>query len=377
VWLSKAGPPPQPHAPERGGDRVADHLVLDAVRRLEVVAVLTIVFQLATWLTVNLLQGTLVEEFTTGLEWGFPVGVMAASLGVALLGSGGMGEVWRASHRMLARPAAIKLIHPKVLGEDRATAAARFAREAQAIASLESPNTVALYDFGATPDGTLYYAMELLDGVDLEDLVRQHGPLPAERVAYLLRQACASLAEAHGRRIIHRDVKPANIYVCRRAREHDVVKLLDFGLVKRLAPELGLADVRLTHGDGIAGTPGYLAPEIVMGDVDDERADLYALGCVAFWLLTGRLVFETLTTAALLVAHAREAPRPPSALAPFAVPEALDRLVLDCLAKDPARRPQSAEAIADRLASLPFVRPWTPAAAAEWWEANRPLAQRP
>jgi eukaryotic-like serine/threonine-protein kinase len=214
--------------------------------------------------------------------------------------------------------------------------------------------------------------MELLDGVDLEELVRQHGPLPAERVAYLLRQACASLAEAHGRGIIHRDIKPANIYVCRRAMEHDVVKLLDFGLVKRLAPDPAVADTGLTHGEGIGGTPGYLAPEAVLGDVVDQRADLYALGCVAFWLLTGRPVFETLTTAALIVAHVREAPRRPSTLAPFAVPEALDQLVLDCLAKDPAGRPQSAETVADRLAALPFVRPWTPAAAAQWWETNWP-----
>jgi len=195
-------------------------------------------------------------------------------------------------------------------------------------------------------------------------------------VAYLLRQACASLAEAHARGIMHRDIKPANIYVCRRAMEHDVVKLLDFGLVRQLAPDLAPADARLTLGEGIAGTPAYIAPEIIVGEVVDERADLYALGCVAFWLLTGRLVFEAITAGGLLVAHAREAPRRPSTLAPFAVPEALDRLVLDCLAKDPAWRPESAETIAERLAALPFLRPWTPSAAAQWWETNRPPVGR-
>ncbi len=192
----------------------------------------------------------------------------------ALLGRGGMGEVWRASHRTLARPAAIKLIRPESLGDNRSIASARFEREAQAIASLQSPNTVALYDFGSTQDGTLFYVMELLDGVDLEELVQQHGPLPPERVTYILRQACASLAEAHARAIIHRDIKPANIYLCRRALEHDVVKILDFGLVRRLASDPAGAHARVTHPDLVAGTPAYLPPEITMGGVVDGRADL-------------------------------------------------------------------------------------------------------
>jgi serine/threonine-protein kinase len=283
-----------------------------------------------------------------------------------------MGEVWRASHRTLARPAAIKLIRPEALGDDPAVATARFEREAQAIASLQSPNTVALYDFGATPDGTLYYVMELLDGVDLERLVRDHGPLPPERVIHILRQVCASLAEAHARDIIHRDIKPANIYLCRRALEHDVVKVLDFGLVKRLAPEAA-ADVQLTHPEIVAGTPAYLAPEIVTGGVVDGRADLYALGCVAFWLLTGRLVFQGATAAALIIAHAREAPPRPGSL--VEVPEALDRIVLDCLAKDPAGRPANAEALSEQLAAVPLARPWTPAAAAGWWSGQAPLSR--
>jgi eukaryotic-like serine/threonine-protein kinase len=292
----------------------------------------------------------------------------------ALLSQGGMAEVWRASHRRLARPAAVKLIRPESLGDQPGIAGARLEREAQAIASLQSPNTVELYDFGSTPEGTLFYVMELLDGVDLEELVRQHGPLPAERVTYILHQACASLAEAHARSIIHQDIKPANIYLCRRGLEHDVVKILDFGLARRLAFDTSAAEAVVTRPDLIAGTPGYLAPEIIMDGVADGRGDLYALGCVAFWLLTGRLVFEAATVGALLVAHARDAPLRPSALAAFAVPEALDRLVLDCLEKDPSARPQSADVLAERLAAILFPRPWTPAAAAQWWATNRPPA---
>jgi serine/threonine-protein kinase len=290
-----------------------------------------------------------------------------------LLGRGGMGEVWRASHRTLARPAAIKLIRPESLGGDPSIAGAQFEREAQAIASLESPNTVALYDFGSTPEGTLFYVMELLDGVDLEELVRQHGPLPAERVVHILRQACASLAEAHARAIIHRDIKPANIYLCRRALEHDVVKILDFGLVRRLASDMAATEAVVTHPELIAGTPAYLAPEVAMDGVVDGRGDLYALGCVAFWLLTGRPVFQSATVAGMLVAHARDVPPRPSSVASFPVPEPLDRLVLECLAKDPTARPESAVLLAERLAAVSLARPWTAAAAAEWWATHRPM----
>jgi serine/threonine-protein kinase len=289
----------------------------------------------------------------------------------ALLGRGGMGEVWRASHRTLARPAAIKLIRPEALGGDPGVARARFEREAQAIASLESPYTVALYDYGSTQEGTLFYVMELLDGVDLQELVRRHGPLPAERVSHILRQACASLAEAHARAIVHRDIKPANMYLCRRALEHDVVKVLDFGLVRRLT-DAPAADAVVTQPNLITGTPAYLAPEVTMNGTVDQRADLYALGCVAFWLLTGRLVFEAATLPAMLMAHAQSVPPRPSSLAAFPVPEALDQLVLDCLEKDPAARPPSAEAIGERLAAIPYARLWSSEAAAQWWAKFRP-----
>jgi len=502
-------------------DQVADHLRRQAVRRLELVAWLTFTLQLVVWLLINLVQGSLAEEFSSPLEWAFPIGVVIASGGVilltrrypdrtdtlvrlglvyqvvvslgiaagsylgafegmpgdeitfdrvgltfvgpwmlvfsvlvpavprealiallvsamavpliylaqvpahlapaipassfglifvlpylvvavmayiaarvinqlgvevrqayelgsyrleALLGRGGMGEVWRASHHMLARPAAIKLIRPENLGEQQGLATARFEREAQAIASLQSPNTVALYDFGSTPAGTLFYVMELLDGIDLEELVRQHGPLPPERVVHILRQACASLAEAHARGIMHRDIKPANIYLCRRALEYDVVKVLDFGLVRRLAAPTPTPDVggQLTQPDLVPGTPAYLAPELIFGEEVDARADIYALGCVGFWLLTGRLVFPAKTEAAMLVAHAQSPAPAPGSLSPAALPESLDRLILDCLAKDPALRPQNAEVLAGRLAAIHFAQPWSAATAAEWWAANRP-----
>ncbi|MDH3495546.1 MAG: serine/threonine protein kinase [Gemmatimonadota bacterium] len=297
-----------------------------------------------------------------------------------LLGRGGMGEVWRASHHTLARPAAIKLVRRDALGADPAAAdlaAARFEREAQAIASLQSPHTIELYDFGTTADGTLYYVMELLDGIDLEELVRRFGPMPPERVVHVLRQACESLEEAHARGVIHRDIKPANIYLCRRALEHDVVKVLDFGLVRHLARPDG-AEGRLTRAEVVAGTPAYLAPELALGVDDvDGRADLYALGCVGFWLLTGRPVFEAPTAPALIVAHAREQPPRPSTYTELAVPPELDQIVLDCLAKDPSDRPQTAARLAARLDAVPVEHPWTQERAVAWWTAHRSQEGQP
>jgi serine/threonine-protein kinase len=194
-----------------------------------------------------------------------------------------MGEVWRARHRFLARPAAVKLIRPETLGggdEDRALVALRrFEREAQAIAGLRSPNTIQIYDFGVADDGTFFYVMELLDGLDLETLVERHGPLPQERVVELLLQVCDSLSEAHEQGLLHRDIKPANIFVCRYGHRFDVVKVLDFGLVRTLG---NADDARLTREGTLAGTPAYIAPEQAMGDTVDHRADLYSLGCVAF-----------------------------------------------------------------------------------------------
>jgi serine/threonine-protein kinase len=293
-----------------------------------------------------------------------------------LLGRGGMGEVWRASHRMLARPAAIKLIRRDTLDRDpalAATAVDRFEREAQVIASLQSPHTVELYDFGITDDGSLFYVMELLEGVNLEVLVRKFGPLPPERVVYLLRQACSSLAEAHHRGLVHRDIKPANIYLCHRAMEYDVVKVLDFGIVKKAVTGNDPAARVLTAGNDIAGTPDFMPPEIAMGAANiDGRADLYALGCVAFWLLTGRSVFEEVTPMAAIIAHVQKQPIPPSTATEFEVPAALDQIILDCLAKDPEARPVNAEALSSRLAAISFARPWTEQSAVRWWDAYRP-----
>ena len=208
---------------------------------------------------------------------------------VEKLGAGGMGEVWSANHRFLARPAAIKLIRSEALGstaESRGRAVARFEREAQAIAQLESPHTVRLYDFGVADDGAFYYVMELLRGMDLRRVVTAHGPMPPERVVHILRQACASLTEAHDAGLVHRDIKPANLFLGPRAGEHDVVRVVDFGLVKQ-REEKPAADIDLTQEGRIQGTPSTLAPEAVTGGPIDARADLYALGCVAFYLLTG------------------------------------------------------------------------------------------
>ena len=212
---------------------------------------------------------------------------------VNLIGRGGMGEVWYATHRMLARPAAIKLIKPEILGgsTDNATASIirRFQREAEAASGLQSPHTIRLYDFGQTRVGTFYFVMELLEGLDLETLVRRHGPQPAERVVYLLRQVCHSLGEAHERGLVHRDVKPANIYTCRLGREYDFVKVLDFGLVKYDQDETILDTIK--SADVTTGTPAYMAPEMFDGEAGNEATDIYALGVTMFRAFTGEFPY--------------------------------------------------------------------------------------
>jgi len=296
---------------------------------------------------------------------------------VERLGKGGMGEVWRARHRLLARPAAIKLIRPEVLGaKDPATREMllrRFEREAQATALMRSSHTMELYDFGMTDDGTFYYVMELLDGFDLDELVERFGPLPAERAVHLLRQICASLAEAHEAGLIHRDVKPANLYACRYGREVDFIKVLDFGLVKQgRAPEEN-AD-QLTAADmSPGGTPAFMSPEQALGDGEvDGRSDIYALGCVAYWLLTGSLVFKGTTPMETIVLHVNREPELPSRRTTRAIPADLEEIVLACLAKDPADRPQTADELAMRLGSVRVGEEWTPLRAKEWWDENRP-----
>jgi serine/threonine-protein kinase len=291
-----------------------------------------------------------------------------------LLGRGGMGEVYHATHRMLARPAAIKLIRPEVIGGNDPAAAqlavTRFRREAEAAASLRSPHTVELYDFGVTDDQALYFVMELLEGLDLESLVRRHGPLPAGRVVHILRQVCASLAEAHVCGLVHRDIKPANIHVGRVGLVYDFVKVLDFGLVKPITDST-LEHSLATQAGLVIGTPGYMAPEIALSARVDGRADLYSLGCVAYYLLSGRQVFEGDTVMQVFAQHLQTAPTPPSERGPSAVPPDLDQLVLSCLAKKPEDRPQTAAELDQRLA-VADVEPWTESDARQWWAVTRP-----
>ncbi|HKT61039.1 MAG TPA: serine/threonine-protein kinase [Gemmatimonadales bacterium] len=292
---------------------------------------------------------------------------------VQLIGRGGMGEVWHATHRMLARPAAIKLIKPEILGgsTDNATAAIirRFHREAEAASALQSPHTIRLYDFGQTRAGTFYFVMELLEGLDLETLVRRHGPQPPERVVYLLRQVCHSLAEAHERGLVHRDVKPANIYTCRLGREYDFVKVLDFGLVKYDEDETILDTIK--SADVTTGTPAYMAPEMASGaDPVDRRADLYALGCVGYWLLTGQMVFEAESALKMLIQHIQAIPVPPSIRTGRPVPLDLEHVIMRCLEKDPTRRPQTADDLRAELEQVALAQPWDQARARAWWSTN-------
>jgi eukaryotic-like serine/threonine-protein kinase len=277
-----------------------------------------------------------------------------------LLGRGGMGEVYLATHRMLARPAAIKLIRPEVLaGEDGAKAqhaTARFRREAEAAARLKSPHTVQLYDFGVTDEGRLYLVMELLEGRDLDSLVRRDGPLTAARVVHILRQVCESLEEAHDAGLVHRDIKPANIHLGRVGREPDFVKVLDFGLVKSIEGGKG-EDPLATIAGMTLGTPAYMAPEMVGSETIDGRADLYSLGCVAYFLLTGQLVFQGDTAIQTMFMHIQQEPVPPSQRTENPIPPALERLILTCLAKQPDDRPASAADLAAGLAATRLPAP--------------------
>jgi serine/threonine-protein kinase len=293
---------------------------------------------------------------------------------VELLGRGGMGEVWRAQHQLLARDAAIKLIRPEMLGAgsgvEARTALRRFEREAQATAALSSPHTIRVFDFGVTEEGTFYYVMELLAGRDLESLVREFGPVPAERAIYLLRQACHSLADAHARGLVHRDIKPANIYVCRMGLEYDFIKVLDFGLVK-VAGKSSLQDTMLTSAQTTTGTPAFMAPEVILGQSDvDRRADVYALGCVAYYLLTGQLVFDADTPIKMLMHHVQTPPVPPSQRTELRIPRALDDLVMACLEKNPDNRPQDAGLLFEMACHCSVDRAWDNGAARRWWETH-------
>ncbi len=290
------------------------------------------------------------------------------------IGRGGMGEVYRAEHKLLARQAAIKLIRPEMLGARDPDAArvmvTRFKREAQAAAALRSPHTIELYDFGTSQDGAFYYVMELLDGIDLDTLVQRFGPLPADRVVHFMRQACLSLAEAHTQGLVHRDIKPSNLLTTRMGVEVDFIKVLDFGLVKA---RHGREDTLLTQPQVATGTPAYMAPEVAMGETDiDGRADLYSLGCVMYWLLTGQLVFERDVPLAMLHAHVSEPPVPPSQRTEVGIPAELEAVVLACLAKKPEDRPRDAFALEDALARVPSTEAWNTDRARQWWDTHLP-----
>lgn len=295
------------------------------------------------------------------------------------IGQGGMGDVHIAEHRLLARQSAIKLIRPDLLarGQSRRVALERFRREAAAAALLRSPHTIALYDYGSTPDGAFYYAMEYLDGVSFEDLVTRFGPLPAGRAIFLMTQACASIAEAHSRNLIHRDIKPSNIFTTRQGLETDFVKVLDFGLVKF---DRGASDrpATITAPEIATGTPAFMAPEAALGEKSaDHRTDIYSLGCVLYWLLTGNLVFEGDSPLKVMTRHISDPPAPPSRRTELPVPPALDELVLACLAKRPEDRPATALELAERLAGIEVPEPWSVKQARRWWDTHLPESKQP
>jgi len=280
-----------------------------------------------------------------------------------LLGAGGMGEVRLAEHLLLKRPCAIKVIHPNRASDP--TALARFEREVRAAAELTHPNTIAIYDYGRAEDGSFYYVMEYLPGLTLAELVELHGALPPERVIYLIRQVCGALAEAHARGLIHRDVKPGNIIVTERGGAFDFVKLLDFGLVKP-APDPAVAR-HVTQENTVAGSPLFMSPDqSVSGLVLDSRSDLYSLGAVTYFLLTGQPPFSGRSPMEVIVAHARDPVRPPSQLN-AAVPKALEDVVVRCLAKEAKDRFQSASELDRALACCESADCWTHERAANWW----------
>jgi len=286
------------------------------------------------------------------------------------LGKGGMGEVWLARHALLARPSAVKLIRQEALQGDssaRKTLEERFQREAQTTSQLRSPHTVELYDFGATEDGDFYYVMEYLNGVDLDSLVTKYGPVEPARAVFLLCQACMSLGEAHSAGLIHRDVKPANLFACRLGPHFDFLKLLDFGIVRTT----GDAGQSVTSAGQLKGTPTCLSPEVAQGEEAGFESDIYGLGCVAYWLLSGKHVFESPNVIALLMQHASQPPKPLSEHRPN-IPGELDELLLSCLAKNPADRPGSAFELGKRLASISVGDFWDNDRAEAWWNENTP-----
>jgi tRNA A-37 threonylcarbamoyl transferase component Bud32 len=287
------------------------------------------------------------------------------------LGEGGMGEVWRARHRALKRPAAIKRVRPEALGRDLEGARARFEREARATARLQSVHSVQLFDFGVSDDGAFYYAMELLDGLDLGAVVERWGPLPPARAVRVLAQVCHALVDAHAIGLIHRDIKPQNVLLCRLGPDLDFVKVVDFGLARDLGEDA--LERYATREGQTPGTPAFMAPELALGDdAIGPAADIYMVGTLGYWLLSGRLVFEAPTAMAMVAAHLHAAPPRLSTRTELEIPEGLDALLHRCLAKDPTERPASAAELRAALLALDVGGGWTDEEAARWWARHRP-----
>jgi serine/threonine-protein kinase len=283
----------------------------------------------------------------------------------AKIGEGGMGVVYRAHHGMMRRPTAIKLLRPEKAIEANLK---RFEREVQLTARLTHPNTITIFDYGRTPEGVFYYAMELLDGASLERVVSLAGPLPPARVLHVLHGVAGALVEAHEAGLVHRDVKPANVILCRQGGIDDVPKVVDFGLVKDLETS---GDAALTHADAIAGTPLYIAPEAITSpEAVGPQSDLYSLGAVGYFALTGQHVFRGRTLVEVCSHHLHSEPEPPSRRIDAPVPADLEALVLECLAKDPARRPAGARELRRRLAGCAGFGGWTEEDARAWWETH-------
>jgi serine/threonine-protein kinase len=318
------------------------------------------------WDQVVLLLAVAIAAFASQVNFGLRLQVREAmQLGQyrleELVGKGAMGEVYRASHAMLRRPTAIKVIRPELSDPELLR---RFEREVRETSRLSHPNTIAVFDYGRTPDGAFYYAMEYLDGDDLRRFVERHGPLPPARVIHLLRQACGALAEAHGAGLVHRDLKPSNLMLCRRGGLHDFVKVVDFGLVKDVT-----AAADLTGTGVFAGTPETMAPEVLRGEPVTASADLYALGVVGYFLLTGKGIFDANSALEIVGHHLHTPPVPPRDRVP-AVPADLEAVILRCLAKEPAERFADADALARALAACGDAGGWTEEHAAAWWSAH-------
>ena len=314
-------------------------------------------------------RGPVLEIEEESLDEGISLGSYRL---VERIGAGGMGEVWLARHRLLARPAAVKLIRAGTgLGRDMLVQ--RFQREARVTANLRSPHTVQLYDYGISDAGDFYYVMELLGGMDLQKMVERFGPLPPERVIMLLQQACLSLSEAHEAELVHRDIKPANLFVTSLGPEHDFVKVLDFGMVGTV---VGEEVMRLTAQGFAHGTPAFMAPELALGEAEiDGRADLYALGCSAYWLLTARLVFDAKNPTSMLLQQVQSKPTPPSRVSELDIPPALEDTIMRCLEKSPERRPASALGLYEELGHIRCAAPWTQERARTWWRMHAPEAK--